>query len=324
MAQPNAAIPVLPALAAPPAPVTLLERFTQMPDVYNGSYQGLLAQYAANNTTSGAILEMTRRFPTTVPNVFLYSDFDGVIRTMSHIHSVEAVFGLPSRWDTATFGYFGDVIHGQATALTLSAATFFGAVVDVVVPTVANMEPLLTALPANTTFVGPFANGDADTEVVSTRRAVPLPHCYVPMVFNRTLSPTEAWQQLGLQIIADNREADCAILLTFLRCAATLTNVGDATPRVSTFIMHPPNCGRRVIGAPTSLFTYLVTRLVIRQRRKPFHPTTTGSDPFDSANELTSSDGRPTGYRPSYCNRSRTKVFLSSVPSNCPLSPQAL
>jgi hypothetical protein len=100
------------------------------------------------------------------------------------------------------------------------------------------MEAVMTALPAGT-LAGPYAIEDADTDTISSRRAVPVPHAYVQLVFNRSFTPTEAWAQLGTQIINDNRQVDCAILLIFLRAAATFPRraVGRPIPTVSAIAL---------------------------------------------------------------------------------------
>jgi hypothetical protein len=68
-------------------------------------------------------------------------------------------------------------------------------------------------------MVSPYNYNDPDTEMINTRRSVPVPHAYVPLFAFRTLSPSEAWQQIGEQIILDGRQQDCMVLLNFLRAA---------------------------------------------------------------------------------------------------------
>ncbi len=212
-------------IAIPNQPSTFAELYQQMPDVYNGVYLGLLEQYSGTlaATTSRDLITLSQRFPTTVPNVFLYVDNNGVIKTVHQVHGVEVIIGQPGPWDQSCFAFNSDTVHGQVGRVLLPPITFFRTVSDITVPTIATMEAVLTALPAGTTVCGPYQIADADTDEISVRRAVPVPHAYVHMVLNRSFTPTEAWLQLGTQIIADNREADCAILLNFLRAASTFT-----------------------------------------------------------------------------------------------------
>ena len=152
---------------------------------------------------------------------FLYVDDVGFIKTVQQIHGTEIIIGQPGLWDQACFAFNSEVVHGQVGRVLIPEVQFFRAIVDIIVPTIATMEAVLTALPAGTTACGPFQVGDENTETVSSRRAVSVPHVYVALVLNQSFTPLEAWLQLGMQIIADNREVDCAILLTFLRAAST-------------------------------------------------------------------------------------------------------
>jgi hypothetical protein len=242
MAQPNVLLPndlavVGPAIAnapvvVPSQPTTLRELYRQMPDVYNGTYQGFLGQYGEGAATSEELMSLTKRFPTTVPNVFIYLDSNGVIKSVAQVHSVEVIIGQPGTWDQSVFAFNSEVIHGHVGTVLLPTGSFFATVQNIIVPTVVMMEALLTALPAGTNYLGPYNVDDMDTEEIVSRRAVPVPHAYVPLVFNQSFSPTEAWHQIGMQIIADNRSGDCAVLLNFLRGAAVLPRrlVGQHAP----------------------------------------------------------------------------------------------
>lgn len=230
MANVNAAIggnlnPPIANIPLPNQPTTFAELYQQMPDVYNGTYLGLLEQYSGlvAATTSEELITVSQRFPTTAPNVFLYVDHLGVIKTVHQIHGTEAIIGQPGPWDQSCFAFNSDVVHGQVGRVLVPNLSFFRAITDITVPTIATMEAVLTALPAGTTVCGPFTLAEADTDVISSRRAVPVPHAYVQLVLNQSFTPAEAWLQLGTQIINDNRTVDCAILLNFLRAAATFS-----------------------------------------------------------------------------------------------------
>ena len=229
-----------PAIAIPNQPVTLSTLYQQMPDVYNGTYHGFLEQYSGlTATTSDELIGITKQFPTTVPNVFLYVDSLGIINSVYQIHGTEALIGQPGPWDQSCFAYNSDVIRGQVGHVLIPNQHFFQAVTDISVPTMATLEASLLALPAGTIFCGPYAVGDADTEEVSSRRSVPVPHSYVHMVLNWTFTPAEAWTQIGAQIVLDNREVDCMVLLNFLRAATTLPRprVGQRAPQLSALAL---------------------------------------------------------------------------------------
>ena len=141
---------------------------------------------------------------------------------MYQIHGTEALIGQPGPWDQSSFAYNSDVIRGQAGHVLIPNQHFFHAVTNISVPTMATLEAALLAFPVGTICCGPYAVGDANTEEVSSRRSVPVPHSYVPMVLNRTFTLAEAWTQIGAQIILDNCEVDCTVLLNFLQAATTL------------------------------------------------------------------------------------------------------
>lgn len=194
------------------APITFGELFENMVDTFNGVYHPLLNEYAPNDQLPA--LELMRstitRIPADqIPAVFLYQDTHSTIRVIHHIHQVEAPFGQPVTPLTNEFlGFSGEVYNGNAQLMKLPAATFFSSTGDTVVLTPAALTPQIAA--AANGLVGPLNQGEPDTEVVNTRRAVPVPHAYVQLVAFRTLTPQQAWQQLGEQIILDGREEDCA------------------------------------------------------------------------------------------------------------------
>jgi hypothetical protein len=205
-------------------PTNFAELFQSMPDVYNGQYQAFLAAYAVNGAlTSKSILRRTiARFPVSqVPAVFAYLAADGFIRTVHHFQYVEAPIGQNNPWEQIILGFSGDVHMNQVTYASIPIAEFFDNTEAVQVPTVATFGAVLTALAADETQLGPYVDGTPNTEEIRSRRAVPVPHAYVHLLFNRVLTPREAWEQVGAQIILDQREESCSILLDFLQTAGT-------------------------------------------------------------------------------------------------------
>ena len=89
-----------------------------------------------------------------------------------------------------------------------------------VVPTVAGMHTLLAATPTATS-VGPFHDGDPDTQVIHSRNVLPVPPAYINIVPDKTLTPRELWDQLGGSIIADGREEECQLLMESLLMGLT-------------------------------------------------------------------------------------------------------
>jgi hypothetical protein len=92
---------------------------------------------------------------------------------------------------------------------------------EVRVPTIATMQVALGA-GMNNLFIGPFGPNDPDTDVIVTRLCVPVPHPYVQLALFRSLTPHDAWMQLGEAIIQDQRQVECGLVLDFLRAAAVM------------------------------------------------------------------------------------------------------
>jgi hypothetical protein len=196
--------------------------FEGMEDEYNGVYSDFLNLYGANGDEALAVLQRTiTRFPTDqVPAIFIYQDPDTTIRTIHHLHQVETPLGQPANPLTDMYlGLSGEAYNGNVQ-LRQVPPTFFSATGNIIVPTSLALTVQLAA--AGNGLVGPYNPGDPDTEQINTRRAVPVPYAYIRLMGFRNLTPEEAWQQVGLQIIADGGEQDCMILLNFLRAATVM------------------------------------------------------------------------------------------------------
>ena len=65
---------------------------------------------------------------------------------------------------------------------------------------------------------------------------MPVPYASIQLMHDHVLTPQQAWQQVGEQIIANNCAADCEIFLDFLLttctyCTPAMPPVGpDSTP----------------------------------------------------------------------------------------------
>jgi hypothetical protein len=207
------------------APTSFGELFTSMGDLYNGVYAPLLAEYSATNArTAEEIMHLTlTQLPVDLtPAVFVYQDVQGRIRIVHHVHKVEPTFGQPDTPLTGLIlGFTGEVFENSAQVVQLPQATFFSTTGNIVVPTLETLTVLLAT--AENGMLGPYNRGDPDTEVINTRRAIPIPAAYVPLFTFRTLSASDAWLQVGGQILQDGREQDCRVLLNFLRAAVVVT-----------------------------------------------------------------------------------------------------
>jgi hypothetical protein len=222
-----------------------------MGDTYNRVYHPLLAKYQPDEQVNAQeiMLRTLARLPIDqVPAVFLYQGNFSTLRVVHHIHYVEATFGHPITPLTNTYlGITGDVYNGNVQLVQLAADSFYSTARNIVVPTIPAITALLAASPNG--MIGPFERNNPDTEVISSLRAVPVPYAYVPLLAFRTLSPMEAWQQVGEQILLDGRQEDCLIFLNFLR-AATVERVGVRGGIRRNVANLPPVLTQIVVPAP--------------------------------------------------------------------------
>jgi hypothetical protein len=77
-------------------------------------------------------------------------------------------------------------------------------------------------------LLGEFANFHAGTELVQSRNMVPIPHQYMRHFLNGPLTPCQAWEVVGRDIVSRNDAVLCAPLLTFLRLACVRNTASDA------------------------------------------------------------------------------------------------
>ena len=223
---------------------TFVAKFNAMGDTLNGVYAPLLAEYEPNGMPPVEVLNNTlTQLPVDrIPPVFVYQDPFNMLRVVHHLHKVERELGQPDTPLTGVIlGFVGEVEFNLAQVVAIPADAFFSATGDVRVPTTATIGGLVAAVEDNT--LGPFEPDAADTELVNTRRAIPVPYAYLHLFTFRTMTPRQAWIQVGAQILEDNREDDCAVLLNFLRVALVVrraavrnhANLAPATAHTTVF-----------------------------------------------------------------------------------------
>ena len=225
--------------------------FDNMGDIYGGVYHPFLTEYRPNNRVNS--LELMRRtltLPTDqVPAVFIYQGFFATLRIVHHINQVDTPFGQPPNpLSQAYLAFTGEVFQGGAQMVQLTPETFFGSTGNVTVPTIATMTAMLAD--AQNGMIGPLLPDAPNTEIIITRRAVPVPFAYVPLVAFRNLSPAEAWQQVGEQIILDGRQEDCILLLNFLRAATVVAGGGPRNVPEGPPILTQPTVPVQPLDGP--------------------------------------------------------------------------
>lgn len=144
------------------------------------------------------------------------------------------LYTCPFRWDddlVATnqnlngrfFAFEGELIQNVAHTVELVADLFHLLTNTVVVPNVATIVGTLAADP-NVELMGPYANGDANTEGVKTRKLCPVPHFVGGIWLSRPdgITPREFWTMVYPEIVNAGKQGECAALIQFFQVAITL------------------------------------------------------------------------------------------------------
>ena len=209
--------------ATPPA-VTYTQRYGRQRDALEGYYGQFLAPYAHDSTrTHTSLLTRVLASGHSVPKVFLsLVEHGGTYRSVS-VHRLTLYANHPyepSPWDNLVLGFGGDVLPGNHIELLRFPGNAFEVTGAQVVPTVAAMHALLAADPT-APAVGPFHDGEPDTQTIRSRNVLPVPPAYINIILDKTLTPRELWDQLGGAIIADGREEECTLLMQWMLMALT-------------------------------------------------------------------------------------------------------
>ena len=204
--------------------VTYSQRYGRQRNALEGHYGQFLAPYAHDNTrTHAALLTRVLTSGHSVPKVFLsLVEHGGVYRSVS-VHRLTLYANHPyepSPWDNLVLAFGGDVLPGIHIKLLRFPGNAFEVTGTQVVSTVAGMHALLAATPTATS-VGPFHDGDLVTQVIHSRKVLPVPPAYINIILDKTLTPGELWDQLGGAIIADGREMECQPLMEWLLMGLT-------------------------------------------------------------------------------------------------------
>ena len=216
------------AAAAPPAihqPIkTYSAKFAGMGDAYEGAYLPLLeAHRPTAQLAPTAVLQtaLTLSAHEGSPGVYAYQ-VPGTyeIHTVHRLGYASSLPGVAAPWDGVLFAFEGDVEPPGLVNLVQVPANAFHLTTAVVAPSAATLSDHWAGIAADDACVGPFGLNDDNVSPVITRRFMPVPIAYVPVLHDRILTPRQAWQ-VAEQIIADGRAADCEIFLDFLRAACT-------------------------------------------------------------------------------------------------------
>ena len=207
-------------------------------DPFRGNYSGVLQSYMvppADAPTPTVVRNAACNASTqNIPTAFiLLHDNDIKLHVYLQLERFNARIGLPpTPWDDRMFIGKGELVHNQQVVVEWND-NYFNQSNNVRVPSAALIDNAYGADP-NANILGPFDAADADTEVIRVRRTCYVPPPYVSLFLANQFTPREAWMNVRGQIVNDGREADCATLINFLRCAITRSAAGAAPTLAQT------------------------------------------------------------------------------------------
>jgi hypothetical protein len=133
------------------------------------------------------------------------------------------------QWSDRAFAFKGDLVRGQLSSVDFDTQYLHQVAGQQTVPTTDALTQLLAGDPA-LALVGPFANDEAGTDLIRTRRAMYVPPRYISLFLDADLSPRAGYETFAAAATSNNDVVNCAPLLQWLRLA--LTRDGAATASV--------------------------------------------------------------------------------------------
>ena len=201
-------------------------------DADNGNYAQVLAPFVIDPNNVGNSLapdEIRNRIngrSTAMDPLALGILSEGRIRVYLCPQRLDQPLGQPNhnRWNRF-YAFDGDLLGNTSYSVHVRD-TIYGLVPNNInVPTVATITAAIGGDP-NLQLLGPYADGDAGTEVIRVRRTIVIPFSYVNVFLANEVTPRFFWETIHPQIITDGREADCLALLRFFQVAITQTPNG--------------------------------------------------------------------------------------------------
>lgn len=139
----------------------------------------------------------------------------------------------PTGFHDLVLGLFGDILPHQYPAVAIPTATFHLVANNVRVPTVAAMEGLVPAWEDPSVPLGPYAEADADTEIIRPRNSQLVSGKDAAMfIHRRRVNAKQAYQELVGAIRADGSLDSCIDVMAWLRAACTARGGGGANSGV--------------------------------------------------------------------------------------------
>ena len=153
---------------------------------------------------------------------------------------VDRALGAPvSLLDGKLFAFDNELHRNHGHTVEISNNYFNLVANTVLVPTV---PFLLTQLAADPTLesLGPYAVGDANTEVVRSRYLIPIPFKYVNIFLASGITPRRFFLEVYPLMVTDQIDQDCQSLIRFMQIALTLPGPGQRSILEVALPVAPP------------------------------------------------------------------------------------
>jgi hypothetical protein len=163
-----------------------------------------------------------------------------------------------SHWDSLSFGSIGEAVTNQIpVSIELPTNAFSrqnqGNLFQVGHPqrmaAMFSADPLLEIL-------GEFTNFDAGTELIELQNMVPIPHRYTHHFIAGHLTPCQAWEIVGNEIMTHGNQVACAPLMNLLRLACTQHQAGDTASILAHEALDVPMLDAALIQHRTEIIAH--------------------------------------------------------------------
>jgi hypothetical protein len=154
-------------------------------------------------------------------------------------------------------GLLGDVRPNQIPVVDVPANILHLATTGVRVPTAATMDDVVAAWGEGPTFLGPYTEGDPNTEMVRPRNIQLLPSRYAAMLVHREhISPRTAYRELAGALQADGNLAACGDVMAWLRVACTCRGGGGPQANIPIVLATLPP-----VHLPEAVYDYVNSKV---------------------------------------------------------------
>ena len=229
---------MLPAAAPPPlvaiAHRSYRERFNDPSlDPFGGVYDAVMDEYEPTLVNAIQPADIRARVllsADTMPHAYVSlvgDDAEGVGKIVLVHRPVRypVSMGQPATpWDNRSFAFVGDVQGpgGHINIVEFPADAFhIAGGGQLHVPTAVVLDAAFAVGP-DVASIGPYANGDAGTDVIRTRQYMYCPAKYVHLFLEHRLTPRQAWERVVGAITNDGAAVACAPLVNWIRAACTI------------------------------------------------------------------------------------------------------